>query len=196
MMKVLVACEFSGTVRDAFLARGHDAWSCDVLPCDKESDRHIHDDVLKHLHHGWDMVIAHPPCTYLCNSGSRHLHTDPSRWAKMEDGAKFFKVFLDLPVNKVVIENPIMHKYAVEIIGRRQDQIIHPWMFGHPEQKSTCLWLKNLPKLKEEHNVKAEMMSLPLKERHRLWWASGKDRWKVRSKTFEGIANAMANQWG
>lgn len=195
-MRVLVACEFSGTVRDAFLKRGHDAWSCDLLPCDGDPTRHIQGDVLKILQDGWDLVIAHPPCTYLCNSGSRHLHTDPTRWSKMEDGARFFKVFMDLTVSKVAIENPIMHKYAVDIVGRRQDQVIQPWMFGHPESKATCLWLKGLPKLKEENNVKEEMMKFPVHIRNRLWWASGKDRWKVRSKTFQGIADAMANQWG
>ena len=94
-MRVLVACEFSGTVRDAFLKKGHDAWSCDLLPCEADPKRHIQGDVLKILQYGWDLVIAHPPCTYLCNSGSRHLHTDPTRWSKMEDGAKFFKVFKD-----------------------------------------------------------------------------------------------------
>ena len=195
-MKVLVACEYSGTVRDAFITKGHDAWSCDILPCERGSDRHIQDDVLKHLHHGWDMVIAHPPCTYLSNSGVRHLHTDTSRWAKMRDGANFFKVFMDLSVAKVAIENPIIHKYAVEIIGRRQDQVIQPWMFGHPEQKATCLWLKGLPKLVEECNVKEKMMRLPFKERNRIWFLGGKDRAKLRSKTFEGIAKAMATQWG
>ena len=195
-MKILVACEYSGTVRDSFLKKGHDAYSCDILPCDTRSSRHIQDDVLNHLYHGWDMVIAHPPCTYLSNSGVRHLHTDTSRWDKMRDGANFFKVFMDLPVKKVAIENPIIHKYAVEIIGRRQDQVIQPWMFGHPEQKATCLWLKGLPKLVQENNVKEEMMRLSFKERNRVWFLGGKDRAKLRSKTFEGIAKAMSNQWG
>jgi hypothetical protein len=195
-MKILVACEYSGTVRDAFLKKGHDAYSCDILPCDTRSSRHIQGDVLNHLYHGWDMIIAHPPCTYLSNSGVRHLHTDTSRWDKMRDGANFFKVFMDLPVKKVAIENPIIHKYAVEIIGRRQDQVIQPWMFGHPEQKATCLWLKGLPKLVQENNVKEEMMRLSFKERNRVWFLGGKDRAKLRSKTFEGIAKAMSNQWG
>jgi len=194
-VKVLVACEFSGTVRDAFLARGHDAWSCDLLPTDKKVP-HIQDDVLNHLKKKWDLMIAHPPCTYLCNSGVCHLHRDESRWGKMKQGALFFKKLLEAPIDRVAIENPIMHKHAVAIIGRRQNQVVQPWMFGHAEQKATCLWLKNLPLLKEAKNVKEEMLKLPNKERQRMHWASpSKDRWKIRSTTYQGIAEAMANQW-
>ena len=194
-MKVLIACEYSGVVREAFKKEGHDAWSCDILPTDIPG-QHIQDDVLKHLNDGWDLMVAHPPCTYLTNSGVCWLYKQEGRWDKMKEGAKFFKRLLDAPIDKICIENPIIHKYAVKIIGRRQNQVIQPYMFGHPEQKATCLWLKGLKPLKETNNVKEEMLKLPKKEQQRIHYASpGKDRWKVRSKTFEGIANAMANQW-
>lgn len=197
-MKVLVACEFSGTVRDAFRALGHDAWSCDLLPTDADPKYHYQEDVYKVLQlKKWDMLIAHPPCTYLTNAGVCHLHTDRTRWEKMKQGAKFFKNLLQYPIKYVAVENPIMHKYAVRIIGRRQDQVIHPWMFGHKEQKATCLWLKNLPKLKPTKNVKEQMLLLPKAQRERVHWLPpSQDRWKLRSKTYSGIAKAMAQQWG
>lgn len=195
-MKVLIACEFSGTVRDAFKALGHDAWSCDLLPSEKNG-QHIQGDVLDILHDGWDLMIAHPSCTYLCNSGVCHLHTDPSRWGKMRDGAEFFKKMLLAPVKKKAVENPIMHKYAVEIIGRRQDQVVQPWMFGHKERKGTGLWLENLPLLTPVNDVKKEMLLLPKGKQQRLHYLSpGPDRWKERSRTYQGIAEAMAAQWG
>mgnify|MGYP005872559445 CR=1 FL=1 len=194
-MRVLVACEYSGVVRDAFLRRGHDAISCDLLPTDMPGP-HIQGDVLEILHDGWDMMIAHPPCTYLTNAGVCHLHKDPSRWAKMQEAAEFFKALLNAPIKRKAIENPIMHKYAVEIIGRRQDQVIQPWMFGHLEQKATCLWLESLPKLEETENVKDQMMQLPNSVRQRLHYLPpSKDRWKIRSTTYSGIADAMASQW-
>ena len=187
-MRVLVACEFSGIVRDAFLAKGHDAVSCDLLPTEQEGP-HIQNDVLKVLDWGWDMMIAHPPCTYLCNSGVSWLYRKEGRWDKMRDGANFFKHLLEADIPKICVENPIMHKYAVEIIGRRQDQVIQPWMFGHPEQKATCLWLKNLPELEPTHIVEGREQRL-----HRLPPSS--DRWRERSRTYPGIAHAMAEQWG
>lgn len=197
-MKILVACEFSGAVRDAFAARGHDAWSCDLLPS-LTSGNHIQGDVTELLKEEstWDLMVAHPPCTYLSNSGVRHLKGNPNRWANMMNGAYFFKSLLESNIPKICIENPIMHKYAVEIIGRRQDQIIQPWMFGHPETKATCLWLKGLPKLKETNNVKEHMMTLPKSERSRIHYMSpSKDRGMRRSITYSGIAEAMASQWG
>ena len=195
-MKVLVACEYSGTVRDAFRKKGHDAWSCDILPTDVEGP-HFQCDVSEIIGHGWDLMIAHPPCTYMTNSGVCWLHRDASRWAKLDDAAEFFKLLFNAPIPRIAIENPIMHKYAKERIGVHQSQVIQPWMFGHKESKATCLWLKGLPLLKETNNVKAEMMKLSNAERQRLHWLPpSPDRWKLRSTTFRGIADAMADQWG
>lgn len=178
---------------------GHDAWSCDLYePPQDGSPWHCYGDAARIAYEGsWDMMIAHPPCTYLTNAGVCHLHTDSNRWQKMQDGANFFKTLLDAPIPRKAIENPIMHKYAVDIIGRRQDQVIQPWMFGHTEQKATCLWLYNLPLLLETNNVKDEMMKLPKHQRERVHYMSpSADRWKLRSTTYLGIANAMAEQWG
>ena len=196
-MKVLVACEYSGRVRDAFRARGHHAVSCDILPTDVAGPHH-EGDVRDILGEGWDLMIAHPPCTYLTNSGVTWLHKDPSRWAKLDDGAAFFKMLLAAPIERIAVENPIMHKYAKERIGGiKQSQVIQPWMFGHTEQKATCLWLKNLPLLQPTNNVKEQMMALPDNERQRLHYLPpSADRWKKRSETFQGIADAMAEQWG
>jgi hypothetical protein len=195
-MRVLVACEYSGRVRDAFIARGHDAMSCDFLPTDAPGP-HYEGNVMDVLNEGWDLMVAHPTCTYLCNSGVCHMHKDPNRWDNMRDGANFFKWLADAPIPKIAIENPIMHKYAVEIIGRRQDQVIQPWMFGHPEKKATCLWLKGLPKLTPTNDVREEMAKLPKSQQQRLHYLSpGPDRWKERSRTYQGIADAMAEQWG
>lgn len=187
-MKVLVACEFSGRVRDAFKKRGHDATSCDFLPTES-SGKHIQGDVLDVFDRRWDLMIAHPPCTYLCNSGVRWLHTRFERWEKMKDAAEFFRVLLEADIPRIAIENPVMHKYAVEIIGRRQDQIVQPWQFGHPESKATCLWLKGLPLLKPTRVMQ--------KREQRIWKMSpGKERSKLRGLTYAGIAKAMALQWG
>jgi hypothetical protein len=196
-MKVLVACEYSGTVRDAFIARGHDAISCDLLPSETEGP-HVQGDALDMLDDGWDLLVAHPPCTYLTNSGVTWLHKDPERWAKLDQAAAFFKAFLDAPIPKICVENPIMHKYAIQRIGGvRQTQVVQPWMFGHMEQKATCLWLKGLPGLTPANNVKKQMLLLPDNERQRLHYLPpSKERWKLRSITFQGIANAMADQWG
>lgn len=196
-MKILVACEYSGTVRDAFRALGHDAVSCDLLPTDRDGP-HYQGNVFDIIGDGWDLMIAHPPCTYLTNSGVCHLHTDPSRWAKLDDGASFFKALLDAGIPKIAIENPIMHKYAKQRIGNvRQTQVIQPWMFGHKEQKATCLWLKGLDALRPTNNVRGEMLALPKSQRERLHYLSpSPDRWKLRSTTYQGIADAMASQWG
>ena len=196
-MKVLVACEFSGIVRDAFLASGHDAWSCDLLPTEKPGP-HIQGDVLNHLEDGWDLMIAHPPCTYLCNSGVSHLHKRESRWYEMQNGASFFRKLLHAPIPRIAVENPIMHKYAKQIIGSRQTQLIQPWMFGHGEKKATCLWLRGLPLLVPSH-LKFDMFAEPEpvgreQRLHKL--PPSPDRWKLRSTTYPGIAKAMAEQWG
>lgn len=195
-MRILVACEYSGRVRDAFLARGHDAMSCDLLPTDSEGP-HYQGDVRDILSDDWDMMIAHPPCTYLTNSGVTWLHKDPARWAMLDDGAALFKTLLEAPIPRICIENPIMHKYAKERIGGvKQSQVVQPWMFGHLEQKATCLWLKGLPLLRPTNDVKAEMMRLPDNQRQRLHYLPpSADRWKLRSTTYQGIADAMASQW-
>ena len=195
-MKVLIACEYSGIVREAFTAKGHDAWSCDLLPTEIPGKHHL-GDIFEIINDGWDLMVAHPPCTYLSNSGVSWLHKDKSRWQKMEDGALFFKRLLEVDIQKKAIENPIMHKYAKDIIGRKQTQIVQPWMFGHAESKATCLWLEGLPPLKETHNVKEEMLKLPDSQRQRLHYLPpSPDRWKERSRTFKGIADAMAESWG
>ena len=201
MAKIVIACEYSGRVREAFRALGHEVWSCDLLPSDDNSPWHRQVDAIEFVYNkanAWDLLIAHPPCTFLTNSGVSWLHKDPSRWAKLDDGAEFFKKFLDAPIPRIVVENPIMHKYAKERIGGvKQSQVIQPWMFGHMEQKATCLWLKGLPLLQPTNIVKDEMMKLPKRERERLHYCSpGPDRWKERSRTYQGIANAMAAQWG
>ena len=196
-MKVLVACEYSGRVRDAFIARGHDAMSCDLLPTDSEGP-HYQGDVFDLDLSQFDLMIAHPPCTYLTNSGVCHLHKDASRWPKLFDGAAFFKSLLEAPIKRIAIENPVMHKYAKTLIGGvKQSQTIQPWWFGHTEQKATCLWLKGLPLLKKTHDVKEEMMKLPKNQREKLHYLPpSEDRWKLRSTTYQGIANAFAEQWG
>ena len=195
-MRVLVACEYSGRVRDAFIRRGHEAMSCDILPTDSPGP-HYQGDVQNILGDNWDLMVAHPPCTYMTNSGVTWLHKDPTRWAKLDDAAAFFKMLLDAPIEKIAVENPIMHKYAKERIGGvKQTQVIQPWMFGHTEQKATCLWLKNLPPLVPTNDVKAEMLQLPDNERQRLHYLPpSADRWKLRSTTYMGIAEAMADQW-
>ena len=195
-MRVLVACEYSGRVRDAFIAQGHDAMSCDLLPTDVVGPHH-QGDVFDLDLTQFDLMVAHPPCTYLTNAGVTWLHRDPSRWAKLDEGAAFFKKLLDAPIPRICVENPIMHKYAKERIGGvKQTQVVQPWMFGHMEQKATCLWLKGLPPLTPTNNVKEAMMSLPDNQRQRLHYLPpGPDRWKLRSTTYQGVADAMAAQW-
>ena len=192
-MRVLIACEFSGVVTNAFRLKGHEAWSCDILPTDSNPDWHIQGDVLKQLDKNWDMMIAHPPCTYLCNSGVSWLHKDESRWIELEKASEFFKTLLEYDIPKICVENPIPHKY-----GKlpKYSQIVQPYEYGHPERKATCLWLKNLPKLKPTNNVKDEMLKLPKTQQQRTFYVPIKDRAKNRSITFEGIAQAMVEQWG
>ena len=197
-MRVLVACEFSGVVRRAFRAKGHDAWSCDLLPCEDDSPYHYQSDVRTVTGLGWDLMIAHPPCTYMANSGVTWLHRDPTRWGKLDDAAEFFRFLWSVPIKAICIENPIMHKHAKERIGGlRQSQVIQPWMFGHLESKATCLWLKGLTPLAPTSDLKAETMALPNAQRQRMHWLPpSADRWKLRSMTYPGIADAMADQWG
>lgn len=194
-LKVLVSCEYSGVVRDEFIKRGHDAISCDLLPTDRPGP-HYQGDVLDIINDGFDLMIAHPPCTMLCNSSVRWLTNDKNRYKQMLDACEFFNKLKNANIPKICIENPIPHKYARDIIGK-YTQIIQPWMFGHPETKATCLWLKNLPPLVETNNVKAYMLTLPKKERNRIHYMSpSKDRWKLRSQTYQGIAECMAATWG
>jgi hypothetical protein len=217
-MKVLVACEESQVVCKAFRERGHTAYSCDILPCSgghpewhiKNKVEHIlwndhfltEDNNLNWNPSGWDLMIAHPPCTYLSNSGVCHLYNtdgtrNESRWKLMREAAEFFKYLLYSQIPRIVIENPIQHKYAREAIGVGPGQIIQPWMFGHPEQKATCLWLKNIPALKETNNIYNEMKALPDNKRQRLHYLPpSKDRQRIRSTTFKGIADALAEQYG
>jgi hypothetical protein len=199
-MKILVACEFSGVVRNAFRKRGHDAVSADLLPADDNSDYHYTGDVLDIIGDGWDMMIAHPPCTYLSNSGVRWLHTQSGRWEKMRAGSEFFKALLDADIPMIAVENPVMHKYALAIIGRKYDQTIQPYQFGHDASKRTCFWLKGLPLLKHTKIVSPKIIN-----GRKVWGnqtPSGQnklgpsaDRWKLRSITYQGIADAMAEQW-
>lgn len=195
-MRVLVACEFSGAVRDAFTAIGHDAMSCDLLPTETPGP-HYRGDVFDVIGDEWDLMVAHPPCTYLTNSGVRWLHSDPKRWQQLIEGATFFRDLLDAPIARIAVENPVMHRWAAKIVGRRQTQVIQPWMFGHPETKATGLWLRGLPPLLATDDVRDEMRRLPAKERARIHHVSpSPDRWRIRSVTYAGIAQAMATQWG
>jgi len=198
-MRVLVACEFSGIVREAFRKRGHDAWSCDILPAEDGSKYHIQGDVLEVINEGWDLMIAHPPCTYLCVPGAQYLHTRPGRWDLMRDASDFFLVLLNSLILKVCIENPVPHQYA-EL--PKYSQIIQPWQYGHEVSKRTCLWLKNLPILeptdiKENHGeryIRTERQQKKYgKWSNSKWYAIASQ--KERSRTFQGIANAMAEQW-
>lgn len=195
-MKILIACEFSGIVRDAFLKRGHDAISCDLLPSEKPGP-HYQGDVRDILNKQWDMIIAHPDCTYITNSGCRWLDTDITRWKKLFEACEFFRLFLNHPCKKIIIENPIPHKYGLTLIGKKYTQIIQPFMFGIPETKATCLWLKGVPKLIEIDNVKELMKTMPKSKTNKVHYESpGLERWKNRSRTNYGIANAMGEQWG
>ena len=206
-MKILIACETSGTVRNAFLGRGHDAWSCDVLPSDDLTNRHIQDNVLEVLKmESWDMLmVAHPPCTRLCNSGVRWLHKAPpgktlsEMWEQLDQGAELFSKLWNADVPRVAIENPVMHKHAKARIKNFKPfaQSVQPYEFADSidaednVSKRTCLWLRNLPPLIKTGTLTRETA------RQDIYNASpGKDRWKVRSKFHKGIAQAMADQWG
>jgi hypothetical protein len=189
LMKILVACEESQAVCLAFRELGHEAYSCDILECSGgHPEWHIQGDAIEQAYSGkYDLMVAHPPCTRLCNSGVCWLDKR-NLWQEMREGAEFFKALLDAPIKHKAIENPIPHKYALEIIGRKYDQIIQPWQFGHGETKATCLWLENLPLLVPTDIVNGREQRL-----HRL--PPGPERAKLRSKTFPGIAKAIATQW-
>lgn len=183
-MMVLVACEYSGRVRDAFAAKGHFAISCDLLPSEVPGN-HYQGDVRDILGHGWDLMICHPPCTHLAVSGARHFAKKQASGVQ-QDAIDFVRLLLDAPVPRIALENPVS---IISSRVRKPDQIIQPWQFGHGETKATCLWLKNLPKLVPTNVVSGREAKV-----HRM--PPGPDRWKDRSRTYQGIADAMADQWG
>ena len=192
-MRVLIACEYSGTVRDAFKSRGHEAWSCDLLPTDRPGLHH-QGDVIEFIRNNpdWDLMIAHPPCTYLAASGLHWNKRIQGRDQLTLESLEFVTLLFNAPIPKIVLENPIGR---INTAIRKPDQIIQPWMFGEDASKSTCLWLKGVPKLEPTDIIK--------KDRYANQTPSGqnnlgpsKDRWKIRSTTYKGIAEAMATQWG
>ena len=186
-----MACEYSGVVRDAFAAKGHDAWSCDILDSESEG-QHIRGDALEVLHKGWDLMIAHPPCTHLSVSGARWFTEGKKPMFLRENALDFVKKLMAAPIDRICIENPVS---VISSHIREADQTINPYQFGHAEYKRTCLWLKNLPLLKETDNVLEETKELPDKIANRIWWL-GSGKGKERSKFYTGIASAMADQWG
>jgi len=225
-MKILIACESSATVRDAFRRRGHDAWSCDILECEGDPRYHLQGDIRQFLNHDWDMMIAHPPCTFLCSSGLHWNTRVPGRAEKTEEALKFVWLFLDSPIPRIVIENPVG---CISTKIRKYDQKIQPWMFGDDASKGTCLWLKGLcpltptkivpprdwayyepdeeiPEGWRSKKVDGFIFATPLPDGKPIWsnqTPSGQnklgpsaDRWKLRSKTYAGIAEAMATCWG
>ena len=192
-MNVLVACEESQAVTIELRRLGHEAYSCDIEPCSGgHPEWHLQQDVLPLLREKWDMIIAFPPCTHLAVSGAAWFE-QKRKDGRQKQAIDFFMQFANCVCEKVAIENPVG---IISSIWRKPDQIIHPWMFGHLEQKTTCLWLKGLQPLAETNNVRKQMMELPRNERERLHYLPpSKDRAKLRSKTFPGIARAMAEQW-
>lgn len=220
-MKVLIACEYSATVRDAFRARGLDAWSCDLIPTEGSKRWHLEEDALECIragypggwqfrpddrpgweeskkegrHRPWDLVIAHPPCTHLAVSGARHF-AEKIADGRQQAALEFVRALLDAPVAHIALENPVS---IISSRIRKPDQTIQPWMFGHGETKATCLWLKNLPPLVPTHVAGGDLFTAPApnEREQRIWkMPPGPDRWKERSRTYPGIAAAMADQWG
>lgn len=191
-MRVLVACEFSGIVRDAFVVRGHDAWSCDLLPSERPGN-HIHDDVLKHLNEGWDLMVGHPPCTYLSYAGAS-VWNNPGRKELRDNAFDFFMKLINAPIEKIAIENP----HGLPRVKYRQpDQEIHPWYFGDGEMKRTLLWLKNLPVLKyDKLKYEKPRPSFIRRDGNKQYFCSTTRDPHKRSKFWPGIAKAMAEQWG
>ena len=183
-MRVLIACEYSGTVRDAFIAIGHDAMSCDLLPTDRDGP-HYQGDVFDIIGDGWDLMIAHPPCTHLAVSGARHF-AEKRADGRQQEALAFVRKLMDAPIPMIALENPVS---IISTKIRRPDQIIQPWQFGHGETKATCLWLKGLPLLNPTNMVEGRADRI-----HKM--PPSPDRWKLRSTTYQGIANAMADQWG
>jgi len=198
-MKVLIACEFSGIVRDAFAKRGHDAWSCDLLPTEAPGN-HYQGDIIDIVTDNWDLMIAHPPCTYLCVPGAHYLHNRFERWNKLGKAVGFFMRLYETPISKICIENPVPNRYAKL---PKYSQIIHPWQFGHELSKRTCLWLKNLPKVEPTQIMqnRGERYTRTIRQQVK-YGKSSNSKWyakatiQERSRTFQGIANAMAEQWG
>ena len=182
MSRIPVACEFSGIVRDAFIAAGHDAVSCDLLPSERPGHPHIQGNVLNILNDGWDLMIAHPPCTHLAVSGARWFK---GKQAEQKEALEFVQQLLDAPIEYIALENPVS---IISTHIRKPDQIIQPWQFGHGETKATCLWLKNLPPLEPSNIVSGRKGVV-----HHM--SPGPNRWRERSRTYLGIAEAMANQW-
>lgn len=183
-MRILICCEFSGTVRNAFSKLGHDVWSCDLEKTETPGN-HYQGDVMDIINDGWDMMIAHPPCTHLAVSGARHFE-EKRKDGRQKEGIDFFMQMINAKIPMIAVENPIC---IMSSIYRKPDQIIQPWQFGHGETKATCLWLKNLPLLKPTNIVDGREQRI-----HKM--PPGPNRWKERSKTFQGIADAMAEQWG
>lgn len=197
-MRVLVGCETSGVVRRAFAERGHDVWSCDILPAEDGSNRHIRCDIRDILSDGWDLLaVMHPPCTRLCNSGVRWLSVPPrgktreQMHGELAEGAALFSACWNAPIDRIAVENPVMHRHAKALITnyREPAQSIQPWQFGHGECKRTCFWLKNLPPLKPTEIVTGREQRV-----HRM--PPSPERWRERSRFFPGVAAAMAQQWG
>jgi len=202
-MRVLVACEYSGTVRDAFRKLGHDAWSCDLLPCDTDPTYHFQENVSLLLGHDWDLMIAHPPCTHLAVSGAAHFARKIAS-GEQQAALDFVQKLLDAPIPRIALENPVS---IISSKIRKPDQIIQPYEYGHDASKRTCLWLKNLPLLKPTQYVEPRTVVTPSGKVAKRWAnqcdnyghdnkSPSPDRWKIRSETFQGIANAMATQWG
>lgn len=204
--RVLIGCEVSGVVRRAFAARGFDAWSCDLLPSEDRSNRHIVGDIRDHLDGGWDLIcVFHPPCTRLCNSGVRWLHTPPpgrtkeELWTELDEAAGLFNACWHAPCPRVAVENPVMHRHARERIrGWKKPQTVQPWWFGEPYFKATGLYLRGLPELAATNRLTPPKKGTP---EHKAWSAihrapPGPDRARFRSRTFQGLADAMADQWG
>lgn len=203
-MNILIACEYSGVVREAFRSRGHNAWSCDLLPADDGSEHHLQGDVRTFIDYGWDLMIAHPPCTYLSVSGLHHNKRDPERAAKTEEALDFVRMLMTAPITRICIENPVS---CISSRIRKPDQIVQPYQFGDDASKRTCLWLQNLDPLPIDPAKRVQGRMAEHKGKLVERWAnqtdSGQnrltpsdDRWKLRSVTYRGIADAMAETWG
>ena len=203
-MKVLVACEYSGVVRDAFAKAGHDATSCDLLPSESPHGKHFKGDVMEILAQDWDILIAHPPCTYLCVSGIHWNNKRPERAAQTEGALKFVEALLGANIPKICLENPIG---VISTRIRKPNQIIQPYHYGHDASKQTCLWLKNLPPLQPTKFIEPRIVTTPSGKKANRWanqcdnyghdsLPPSADRWKIRSATYQGIADAMVEQWG
>jgi hypothetical protein len=196
-VRVLIACEYSGAVRDAFIRAGHYAASCDLLPSESPLGDHYQGDVMDIIDHDWDLMIAHPPCTYLCSSGLHWNKRRPERAQQTEGALDFVRQLLDAPIPRIALENPIG---CISTRIRKPDQTIQPWQFGHDASKATCLWLKGLPPLTPTNQIAPRLVNGRKRWGNQTDSGQNKlppsaDRWKIRSETYKGIADAMANQW-